>query len=63
MRRSDPCAFLFDEEERKPPGDFLLQFDALLELNEEEKKVVRAVLDGLVLRHQAKKFMDRQHAA
>lgn len=55
-------ALLFDEEERKPPADFLLQFDALMELNEEEKKVVRAVLDGLVLRHQAKKFMDRQHA-
>jgi hypothetical protein len=33
------------------------------ELNEEEKKVVRAVLDGLVLRHQAKKFMDRQQTA
>lgn len=56
-------ALLFDEEERKPPGDFLLQFDALMELNEEEKKVVRAVLDGLVLRHQAKKFMDRQQEA
>lgn len=56
-------ALLFDEEERKPPVDFLLQFDALLELNEEEKKVVRAVLDGLVLRHQAKKFMDRQQTA
>lgn len=50
-------ALLFDEEERKAPEDFLLQFDALMELNEEEKKVARAVLDGLVLRHQARKLM------
>ncbi len=56
-------ALLFDEEERKPPQDFMLQFDALTELSEEEKKVVRAVLDGLVLRHQAKRLMDRQQAA
>lgn len=50
-------ALLFDEEERKPPEDFLLQFDALMELTEEEKKTARAVLDGLVLRHQAWKLM------
>ena len=50
-------ALLFDEEERKAPEDFLLQFDALMELNEEEKKVARAVLDGLVMRHQARKLM------
>ena len=41
----------------KAPEDFLLQFDALMELNEEEKKVARAVLDGLVMRHQARKLM------
>jgi transcriptional regulator with XRE-family HTH domain len=50
-------SLLFDEEERKPPEDFMLQFDALMELNEEEKKVARAVLDGLVMRHQARKLM------
>lgn len=50
-------ALLFDEEERKPPADFLLQFDALMELTEEEKKTAREVLDGLVLRHQARKLM------
>jgi len=51
---------LFDEEERKAPEDFLLQFDALMELTEDEKRTARAVLDGLVLRHQARKLMERQ---
>lgn len=51
---------LFDEEERKPPSDFLLQFNALMQLNEDEKKITRAVLDGLVLRHQARKLMNRE---
>ena len=50
---------LFDEEERKPPADFLLQFDALMELSEDEKRTARTLLDGLVLRHQARKLMDR----
>jgi transcriptional regulator with XRE-family HTH domain len=54
---------LFDEDERKPPNDFLLQFDALMQLSEEEKRIARAVLDGLVLRHQAKKLMNHPSAA
>lgn len=50
---------LFDDEERKPPEDFLLQFDALVQLNTEEKKIAKAVFDGLVLRHQARKLMNQ----
>ncbi|CAB1062174.1 hypothetical protein D1BOALGB6SA_6950 [Olavius sp. associated proteobacterium Delta 1] len=53
---------LFDDKERKPPEDFLLQFDALMQLNAEEKKIARAVLDGLVLRHQARKLMHQEQA-
>jgi transcriptional regulator with XRE-family HTH domain len=49
---------LFDEDERKPPEDFLLQFQALMQLEAEDKKAVRSVIDGLLLRHQAKKLMD-----
>ncbi|CAB1062713.1 hypothetical protein D1BOALGB6SA_7495 [Olavius sp. associated proteobacterium Delta 1] len=51
---------LFDDDERKPPEDFLLQFEALMQLSAEEKKIARAVLDGLVLRHQARKLMHQE---
>jgi hypothetical protein len=37
-----------------------MQFDALMQLNDEEKRITRAVLDGLVLRHQARKLMNSQ---
>jgi transcriptional regulator with XRE-family HTH domain len=49
---------LFDEEERQPPDDFLMQFEALAQLNAEDKKAVRAMIDGMLIRHQAKKLMD-----
>lgn len=49
---------LFDEDERQPPADFLMQFEALTQLNPEDKKAVRAMIDGMLIRHQAKKLMD-----
>ena len=49
---------LFDEDERQPPEDFLLQFEALAQLNPEDKKAVRAMIDGMLIRHQAKTLMD-----
>lgn len=49
---------LFDDEERKPPEEFLLQFETLSQLGSEDKKAVRAVIDGLLLRHQAKKLIE-----
>jgi transcriptional regulator with XRE-family HTH domain len=48
---------LFDETERKPPNDFLLQFEALSQLNAEDKKALKAVIDGLIIRNQAKKLI------
>jgi len=50
---------LFDEEERKPPEDFLLQFEALAQLSPEDRKAVRSLVDGLILRHQAKKWISQ----
>jgi transcriptional regulator with XRE-family HTH domain len=49
---------LFDEDERQPPDDFLMQFEALAQLNPEDKKAVRAMIDGMLIRHQAKKLKD-----
>jgi transcriptional regulator with XRE-family HTH domain len=49
---------LFDEDERKPPEDFMLQFEALAHLGTEDKKAIRAMIDGMLIRHQAKKFIN-----
>ncbi len=50
---------LFDEDERKPPDDFLLQFEALSQLAPEDKKTIRDVIDGLIMRNQAKKLINQ----
>lgn len=47
---------LFDEDERGPDDDLRMQFEALSQLDPEEKDVVRSVLEGLLLKNQAKRL-------
>lgn len=47
---------LFDKEERGPDDDLRLQFEALSQLGPDEKDVVRSVLEGLLLKNQAKRL-------
>lgn len=47
---------LFDEGERGPSDDLRLQFEAASRLDPDEKRLVREVLDGILLRHDAKRW-------
>jgi transcriptional regulator with XRE-family HTH domain len=47
---------LFDSEERGPEEELRLQFEAISRFDAEEKKVVKAVLDSLILKHEAKRW-------
>ena len=47
---------LFEEEERGPSDDLKLQFEAVAAFDPEDRKVAKAVLDGLILKHQAKRL-------
>jgi transcriptional regulator with XRE-family HTH domain len=47
---------LFDTEERGPDEELRLQFEAISRFDAEEKKVVKAVLDSLILKHEAKRW-------
>ena len=47
---------LFGKTERGPDEDLRLQFEAISRFNEDEKKVVRSVLEGLLLTHDARKW-------
>ncbi len=46
---------IFDTDERGPSDDFKLQFEALQDFDEEERKIARALLDSLILKHHAKR--------
>jgi transcriptional regulator with XRE-family HTH domain len=47
---------LFGTTERGPDEDLRLQFEAVAKFDAEEKKAVRSVLDGLILRHEARRL-------
>lgn len=47
---------LFDADERGPDDDLKLQFEAISRFDPEEKKMVKKVLDSLILGHEAKRW-------
>jgi transcriptional regulator with XRE-family HTH domain len=47
-------ALLFDRDERGPDEELRYQFEAIRRFDPEDKRVAKAVLDGLILKHQAK---------
>lgn len=50
---------IFDTDERGPDDELKLQFEAICSLDPEDKKIVQAVLDSLILKHEAKRIMQR----
>ena len=47
---------LFGKAERGPDEELRLQFEAISRFNDDEKKVVRSVLEGLLLTHEARRW-------
>ena len=47
---------LFGKTERGPDEDLRFQFEAIQRFSNEEKKVVRSVLEGLLLTHEARRW-------
>jgi transcriptional regulator with XRE-family HTH domain len=50
---------LFGKNERGPDGELRLQFEAVTRFSAEEKKVVRSLLDSMILAHQARRWPPR----
>jgi len=47
---------IFDEDERGPSDELKLQFEAVAQFDPESRKIAKAVLDGLILQHQARRL-------
>ena len=47
---------IFDENERGPQDDLRLQFEAVSKFMAEGKRVMKSVLEGLILKHEAKRW-------
>ena len=49
-------ALLFDEGERGLDEVFRLQLDVISHLNEDEQRIIREVIDGMLLKYQARRW-------
>ena len=47
---------VFDEDEREPDDEFRPHFEALSKLDNEERSVLRAVIEAMLLKHEAKRW-------
>ncbi|MBD8528197.1 hypothetical protein [Pseudomarimonas arenosa] len=50
---------LFDEEERGPDDQLRMQFEAIKQFDEEDRQLALGLLEGLILKHQAKRLLMR----
>jgi transcriptional regulator with XRE-family HTH domain len=53
---------IFGKDERGPDEDLRLQFEAISQFDDEDKELARGLLEGLILKHQAKQSVMRQAA-
>jgi transcriptional regulator with XRE-family HTH domain len=47
---------LFGKNERGPDDELRLQFEAVSQFDAEEKQVVRSLLEGMILKHEARRW-------
>lgn len=47
---------IFGADERGPDGDLQLQFEAISKFAPEEKQIIKALLEGMILKHEAKRW-------
>jgi transcriptional regulator with XRE-family HTH domain len=47
---------LFESDERGPDGDLRLHLEAIGHLDDDEKAVVRTVIESVLLRHEARRY-------
>jgi transcriptional regulator with XRE-family HTH domain len=47
---------LFDQTERGPGEELRLQFEAVSQFDAEHKRIAKALLDGLILKHEARRL-------
>lgn len=50
---------LFDAGERGPDDDFRLRFEALSRLDPDERNVIKELIDGMLLKHEARRLTAR----
>ena len=55
-------ALVFEDSERGPDDEFRLRFEALSRLDPDERNVVKELIDGMLLKHEARRLSARATA-
>ena len=55
-------ALLFDKDERGPSDNLRLQFEAISQFDEAERRMITEILDSLILKREAKRWSFHQKA-
>ncbi len=50
-------SLVFDQDERGPEEEFKLQFEAIKQLDPEEKRVVKSILESILVKNNARRWM------
>ncbi|WP_321945895.1 helix-turn-helix transcriptional regulator [Paraburkholderia sp. J10-1] len=53
---------VFEENERGPSDELRLQFEAVSQMPEDERNIIKALLDGMILKHRARQILGREGA-
>lgn len=54
---------IFGDSERGPDDDLRLQFETISKFDSQEKQFIKEVLDGLILKHEAKRWSSNSQQA
>ncbi len=54
---------LFDQHERGPDDDLKLQFEAMARLDAEEKHLIKELIEGILIKHESKRWIKREEAS
>jgi transcriptional regulator with XRE-family HTH domain len=49
---------VFEETERGPSDDLALQFEAVSHMPEDERRIIKALLDGMIMKYQTRKMVN-----
>lgn len=56
-------ALVFGKDERGPDEELKLQFEAISRLDPDEKHVIKEVVESVLIKHDAKRWIKGEHAA
>ena len=54
---------LFDKDERGPDDDLRLQFEAISRLGADEKRVIKEVVESMLIKHESRRWLKQEEKA